>query len=248
MTLQRAKSGFDISISTGLALEALVDATHPSVEGSNVKRYTGDYEELALNVATMTRNIIDSYSTFDKKELLLRSKDTEVLKILTSEIDAIEQIMDIAGKRISVFNTNFDTLSSYNTIERKGQVALSEAMMKRVSNSFGADYIEPNETSMVFSHIPIDWLPFDVTMVLESHTGNILTKETLNKKYFMHKEFDTSMLPFNEFLLRVFGDKNRFVKGMKNKEKVLALETLVRNRCTPYSTESWCETILKDVL
>ena len=78
MNIEKQTSGFDVGISTGLALEALLDPVipvYPDPDRIPPKRYdVTKFDDIYFNVVTLLRNLLSSIEESDEilcKEIVL---------------------------------------------------------------------------------------------------------------------------------------------------------------------------------
>ena len=223
---ERPKSGFPVSISTGLALESIfkpvipvADPDRPTPEMVAV----GNYNTFIFNVATLLRNIIQSVP---HKELIYHSQAV-IHETLQEEIEYLYYLFDMHGLSASFYahsyahvkSTYGDKLRAANTDNQKYVQAIYDYSLSRLKSdnrvlSFKKHLEYPRDTSgLLLSHIPWDLLShksFIRLDLLESHTGTLKTRKTWNTKYFKIKDTDISFLPFVEDLLVTLGDSAMF--------------------------------------
>lgn len=216
---------YPVNIPTSLALESLMDI-HPDHKWPRPPYL--NYDEYWLNVRTLYRNICTSYSA-DMGAMLTPKLIAELMK---DEWRNICHVIDAKSRMLPVlYACNYQSLSSRykkHTIFKGDTTPRMMDERKRMERSiqqflddiekdtcllFNTDITPLSTTSKCIfqTHIAVDLLShgkFDVMDLLESHTGNIKNRSLWYTKYYNGK--DLSMIPFNHYFLRVFGDKEFF--------------------------------------
>lgn len=238
-TEKMERGQYPINIPTSLALESLMnihpETTHPSPPFQN-------YDYYWLNARTLYRNIISSFSS-DVNFLL---KPAIIAELMFDEYETIKRIIQEHSR---ITPTLY--LSNYRKIEsryKKHTVFKTDTTPKQMEerlrmtrsigqflNDVGEDYVlqfdhdlEPHNSHgrfIIQTHIAVDLLSknnFDDLDLLESHTGAIKNPSLWYTKFNNGKEL--SMIPFNHYFLRIFGDKEFFSpKDMKLRKDIIDL-------------------------
>lgn len=230
----KTQGKFALSIGTSLAIETIfnVNDNVPPINPPPFK----SYQYLYVNVRTLIRNMNGAVL----KELKTVWSVDKYLEELTNELDTLPEIINdySKGKMQVVFyiDTYKDIKKHYpNAILRqtKGPVALAyEALEnelvnlllktnhreKHAINVYNCKVLLPKEKVLLFSHIPMDLIPYAHTSrcdLLESHTGAI------KDRYKWFTKLNSSGLervPFGKFSIQVFGDSKHFA-GLSHRYK-----------------------------
>ncbi len=219
----RTVGSYPLSIATSLALEGSL-GVHPDHPAG--KHLLTDFDELWVNLKTLFRN----YYNAQGRENFFASDIEEEIEHFGIEMNNIISVvkMETQGKVNVVFY-----LPDYSTVKRKFPHALlrvdSTDNQRAYTNSLVsvinqilldrkeqikiyADII--TETSikkaLLLTHFPIDLTTssFPRLALLESHTGNIKTKESWYTKLLNGK--DLNSIPFSQGTLSIFGDNEMF--------------------------------------
>lgn len=212
-----------LNISTSLAIESLVDV-HPELKWPTppYKNYT----EYWLNLRTLFRNIRSSFTS----DLNVLMTPAVMAELMLDEWRAIGVALEDTRLRPVLYLCNYKELyRKYrnHTIFKSDRTAKQEAereMMEKSIDQFlhdvGEGYVEIFDTqisptnradAIIQTHLVVDllsWSKFDKLDLLESHTGAIKNRSLWYTKYNNGK--DLSMIPFTQYFLRIFGDKEFF--------------------------------------
>jgi hypothetical protein len=263
---ERTKSHFNLSIGTGVALAALLDARdtiYIDREGKepDIERYKGNIQNMVFNIRTLVRNIVQALPT-QAKDIALLSSGVEVYDILRVEIELILSLFEGTDTKVYFF------LPDYEQFYRKAYVisrgvkltktelleGLIDTIDKQLNKATDLDFSLIGKThkislpgnTLLLSHYSQDLLNYKYTpklMLLESHTGRILQRRDFNKRYKHPKDIDVSRLPYLEILLIILGGSHNapFKRGIIKEVMRIADE----NNWTPMNTAVRIEVDLK---
>jgi hypothetical protein len=245
---EREVGQFPLSIATSLALEGAL-GIHPDHEAPNGPPPIRSYNRLWVNVATLVRNIYSSLPA----ETQAGVTDDELRLALYSDMQAISGVLqDQVGDSIRpVFYRN--TLTSLEkhfpkahrrqptTDKQKTFVALREGTLATLDQLLTVeDYrvfdvqIQGEGKALMITHFPVDLLSFyefDDLALLESHTGLVKKKSDWGSKLYPRDP----KLPFNKFMLQLFGDDGLFSPHPIKYRKAV-LEIAKKERWSPATT------------
>ena len=228
--LERKTSGFTLSYSTGVAMEALFvprveifDEEHIAPERVALKRYDSVY----INVRTLLRNILNACDYSSTQDV----KPKELAQTLIEEIELIQSLFTNEGKSLiqpTFYDTNYqnfyrgkDPLYKLRAVSTPKQQAwfktldtgLQEALSKGlriVHSGSSLQSSRPGEKALVLTHVTPDLLShtnFSSMELLESHTGKVKTRREWNTKYSSLGEEKFKSFPWTKQLLCYLGDK-----------------------------------------
>lgn len=219
----RAVGSYPLSISTSLAIEGGL-GVHPDHPAG--KYLLTDFEELWVNVKTLFRN----YYNAQGRENFAATDLQEEVDHFNTEINNLISVvkMETEGKVNVVLY-----LPDYNKVKTKFphallrtdttdiQRAYTDSMVAVINQvlldrkeqiKIYADLIKENSSkkALLLTHFPIDLTTtsFPRLALLESHTGNIKTKESWHTKLYNGKEL--SAIPLTQGTLTIFGDSEMF--------------------------------------
>ncbi len=225
----RTISAFPISVGTSLALESLfaprLETIDPERKFERVD--VTKYSEVWINLSTLFRNIVGAV----EKEVFMMATDNELLSILQSEIEIINDLFQNEGQGFCKpiyyhcsYKKLYDKLDkakigirSHKTELQRSYAVKHDKTLEKLDKAtdeirkFNIE-LSGNSTAnaLMLSHVPYDLLSyksFNNLSLLESHTGKLKNRNQWNSKYFALPTKDLSHMPFNELLLLVFGDK-----------------------------------------
>lgn len=216
---------FPVNIPTSLALESLLNV-HPELKHKSPPHL--NYDEYWLNARTLYRNITTSF-TSDMNVFL---RPAVIAELMQDEWNSITTLLQGKTKLNPVLY-----LCNYQKVQNryrqhtvfKGDITPKqmderkrmEESIKLFLKEVGKDYLLMFDTDLIpeaknlkviiQTHIAIDLLNeknFEQLDLLESHTGAIKNRSLWYTKYNNGKEL--SMIPFTQYFLRIFGDKEFF--------------------------------------
>lgn len=231
--LMRKVSGFQLSISTGMAMETLFaprqnvydpDRTPPP------RASLKDFDSVFVNIHTLLRNIINATDYQDVKQL----RPDMLGEALVSEIEQIQSLCSNEGQNqiIPVFyDSSYSSFYRGKTTEYKlrvpetpkqidwfaalhagAQHALQSGQVA-IAFAYQTGEIRPRfqgERALILSHKTPDLLSyrnFSNLELLESHTGKIKTMREWNTKYHPLGTEKFESMPWCKPLLCWLGDK-----------------------------------------
>lgn len=220
----RTTSFKDVSVGIGLALETLAYSTESRINPEReipASEHLDLIDSIYIDIFTLTLDVIRSSTILPSPK--------EVIDLTKLMIVGIESIPELSGIVKFINTTDYLMLDStiLKTFKKDSKV---EAMFKLHMAS--CRLIPHNFTYVPTLHMGgknalllssnTNWLGTMKNLksnlrVLESHTGNVLTELTLNKKYKKRKSIDTSKIPFDKMLLLFLGD-GHYIKGMDSKD------------------------------
>ena len=238
---ERSKSGFPLSIGTGLAFESIFEPTIEVFDPERIVPDTKDINEfnvLLVNISTLLRNIIQSLNC-DFDTLVKKVGNNEVMDTLLDEINFIELLCGQNNVNVKFYiNTYKFVKSVYGKTPGKLRIAktskqhfindINEYCLKKLMKEDDVikfdSYVKltKEDNCLIFTHIPWDllaWNKFLNLELLESHTGLIKSRAYWNSKYYQVPDTDMSFLPFMEYLLTTFGDNVMFSPDSISKRK-----------------------------
>ena len=215
-----------LPIATALALETVAEPNKDRISDEReIPKYEKELEDIEIivfDVFSLARDVINGLSK-DSISLPLAVHN------LKSAVAGINEITEFMG--ITQFINSYEYTYRYKEhhIIHKENTMVGDRMdlLNRLMRNFNPSIYGivlqkgiPYERALLFSHHAY----FIASMreigkklrVLESHTGRVLTNETLNLKYRNVKSYDRKLLPFHKRLLLVLGDGN-LIKAKSSK-------------------------------
>ena len=216
----RAVGSYPLSISTSLAIEGSM-GVHPDHPAG--KYLLGDFEEMWVNLKTLFRN----YHNAQGRENFAAVTLDEQAAFFNMEMNNLQSVVraESQGKTNVVFY-----LPDYSHVKSRFPHALMRADTTDIQRAYTESMIAvinqilldrkeqikiyPDliteasvKKALLFTHYPIDLTTtsFIRPALLESHTGNIKTKEHWYTKLYNGAEL--SAIPFTQGTLSVFGDR-----------------------------------------
>ena len=247
--LERTISAFPLSIGTSLPMETLFTGYLPPYDPNRIHPGKVDimtYEIAYINIATLFRNVVSSIPS----KGLLDCNYKDMLNVILSEVDVIASLFANEGNNACkvIFYTN-----SYKkvTLQRRKDTTLQQMhytailndvikYIPQMTNIEEFDrYIEtPKRKGLIFTHCPYDLLSyknFSSLQLLESNTGLLKSRFHWYSKYAKCGERDLSNIPFNEKMLKVFGDRV-MIQPQDIKLRRLILDIAERRKWNQMST------------
>lgn len=224
---ERPQSGFNLSIATSLALETLFTPVIEVYDDSRTvpeKANLADYSLYVFNVTTLLRNLINSVPYMS----LIMIPKKEILETLLEEIEFLTNFFAANSLNIKFYINDYSYVKRvykpeqlrHSTTEKQifidgiNSYCLDKLRKEDDINLFTKDiHYSKEDRVLLLSHIPFDLLSYSNFVrldLLESNTGVIKTRKSWNTKYFKMPHEDMSFLPFNEYLLSIFGDHVMF--------------------------------------
>lgn len=260
----RTKSGFPVSIGTGLALETIFDPVIEVYDKDRVvpeKVDLSNYDTIAINVFTLLRNIINSMP----KDAYLIVPRKDLPQALLDEVEYLFNLFSSFNYScIFYINTYREVLKKYpqeyfRQATTSKQLILDDINKECLESLLLVDEIETfssylefkNTTKvLVLTHTPWDLLSYKKYRefdLLESHTGVVKTPINFNSKYYKIPGKDMSFLPFNETLLAgVFGDNIMF-HPKELKYRTLVYDKLLSSNVNPKTSEEIVKILLSKI-
>jgi len=227
-----------VSIPTAIAIEELTT------------RHKNEKLTLWINIRTLIRNLISTFSVDDARTLTV---DDIATTISEEAYLIVEYVRSYTDEKINVVFYNavrgsldrhfkYALLKKLKTDRQKALWHTSEMVLNKVvreSNinilSFDIKLKGGNRDAMLLTHQPIDLLSryeFGTVRLLESHTGKVKESVEWNSKL---TGKDTDSLPFNILTLQVFGDNETF-SSMFTAMKRGVLEIAEKGKWTPLTS------------
>lgn len=224
-TERMERGQYPINIPTSLALESFM-GIHPEREWPSPPHLK--YDEYWMNARTLYRNIVGSFSS----DVNLLLKPGIVAELMHDEWEAVKNVLATNSRvRPVLYLCNYKDLQRRyhrHTVFREDTTQKQADERKRMEKSIqiflddvGEGYVKGFDTDIkpekkeghfiIQTHIAVDLLSyrnFEELDLLESHTGAIKNRSLWYTKYNNGKEL--SMIPFTQYFLRIFGDKEFF--------------------------------------
>ena len=254
LLLDRTKSGFPISIGTGIALETIFEPISPVYDDTRQvpdKVNPASYTNYIFNISTLLRNLLGSVSS---KDVLTLSK-TDILYTLQEEIEWLTEFFSFNGHTLHFYIHNYDYVKNTygkDDILRKATTdkqiyldsiyhhCLAKLAKEDDVQSFSKDIkYNKEDKALILTHVPWDLLSYGNFVkldLLESHTGVIKTRKSWNTKYHPIPDKDMSFLPFMEYLLVKFGDHVMF-KPAPIKDRIELYDAMRKKNVNPLTSE-----------
>ena len=248
---------YDVAISTSSALETL---TGHNLEDTDIRNDNLDLEkvdEIWINVRTLVRNTLGSMAENN-------AAVTKVLPLLKSDIRNIVTTLAETGKVIKFYLTDMryvkrvvpkGTFKTKLTLKQQVYRLLEEKVLKTLMDETPEieliTHLPPNRDIgvVMVTHHPLDALchsKFNYFRLVETHTGNVRTKDELVKKILTPKNKEYAMyLPFNMIVLTHIGDGNKMLSSGTRSEVTELLELAKKKRWTKATTK---DKIISDML
>ena len=232
---ERDVSAFPFSVGSSLAFESLFEGKNESIDPDRQipqKVNITDYNELWINCGTLFRNMFTAIPRD-------RVQDTVSRDCVDALVDEMTQIRELVNEQSQGKTRVIYYICSYKGLEKEFKGALRRKpntdkqkfyqnlldetlnkLVRRVKETHELDIKEfdviifPDERikALVITHYAVDLLSakrFRSMDLLESHTGVLKKFNTWYTKYFNGKEL--MMIPFNEHLIKFFGDNDLIV-------------------------------------
>lgn len=227
--VDRRISGFQLSYSTGIAMETLFDPRMQVFDEDRLQpkrvSYRG-YDTLYIHLDTLMRNIIRACEYKDIRQLPVDALG----EALVSETELIQSLCTNEGKGLITpvfYLTNYANFYRRKSSEYKLRVPTSDVQrahftalisgrakaLSQISVVYAGEEIRPErptERTLLLSHITPDLLSHDrfaKLELLESHTGKVKTRREWNTKYCNMGSEKFAMMPWCKPLLCWLGDK-----------------------------------------
>lgn len=251
----RVKSGFPVSIGTGMALETLFTPIMEVYDDTREVKNLADlstYNLYVFNVATILRNII---STLKFDELLTVPKK-DIYETLLEEVEFLTHFFESNNVPIKFYLNTYTYVKQ--TYEAQGTLRKSTTDKQIFTDDihkYCLDMIRKQDevtvfhkdlhygrevSALLFTHVPFDLIGYNNFRrldLLESHTGLIKSRKEWNTKYFkLPGDRDMSFLPFFEYLLVKFGDHVMFSPAPL-KERLEIYEAMKKKKVHPLMSE-----------
>lgn len=256
----RTVSAFPLSIGTSLAFESLsqsggtpYDEKREIPQIVDLKRY----DSFWINLSTLFRNLYGSVPSKDAEGLIAQDCSDALLV----EMELIEEIIRSETNdsvKVHFFISNYHNLKSLssqaslrvpNTPKQINYFKLHDAALQIIINTRHTQsqdvHIYENKLkpkwypkALILTHIAYDLVnfsKFSILELIESHTGILKKRNTWYTKYYQSE--DLSMIPFEERLLKFFGDNHTF-KPFPIKARKTIAELAIDRRWTWATTES----------
>jgi len=243
----RVLSSFGISVGTGIALESLFTPTEMRIDDlRKVSSFNKDYKILYISIYTLLRNIIQCMPSKESRIVMDSGDITPLLNIVKEEMSIIKTIGSTVNKEVIFFRYT-PIKSQVVKVDNKKPTRVDfmrEKYLKIV------DELEIDELkNKISDSVMLTNLGFDLVdykgFWLKSHTGEVTPVIDFNKVYKVLKDQDMDRFPFCGYLLSIFGDKSGLIPTGKPKEIRSIYAYLVGKKITPYRTESWVKTQMK---
>ena len=232
---ERTVSAFPFSTGTSLAFESLFEGKNESIDPERQipqKVNITDYNELWINCATLFRNL---YTAIPRD----RVHDTVSRDCVDALADEMSQIHELVNEESQGKTRVIYYICSYRGLEQEFKGAVRRTpntdkqkfyqklmdetlnrLVRRVKETQELLIREFNVTfypderikALIITHYAVDLLSakrFRSLDLLESHTGVLKKFNTWYTKYYNGKEL--MMIPFNEYLIKFFGDNDLIV-------------------------------------
>lgn len=220
----RGYSDFALSVATGMAFRRFFQSATPTYDPEAPvpeKSDLGQYDVFGINIETLYRNMVSAIDG-DKSSL----KPKNLARALSQEMEVIESLVKTSGvpTKVIFYKRNYLSLmDKYSYFQREGKVRKPRTAIQQINHRllektllyFNNDSkVLPfkalfNVKAVVLTHQPYDLLSyshFRSLTLLESRTGNLLTREKWNKKYHKYGSAPITDVPFCECLFWLFGD------------------------------------------
>jgi hypothetical protein len=223
-TEKMERGQYPVNVPTSLALESFM-GIHPDFKRDSPPSF--NYDEYWLNARTLYRNIVSSYTS----DISILLNPGVIAELMQDEWEAIKRVLSDTKVQPTLFLCNYkDITSRYrhhttfkldSTTKQMDERKRMEKSIQQFIDDVGEGYFMPFKTDihpqhkdgkfMIQTHIAFDllsWKHFEELDLLESHTGAIKNRSLWYTKYNNGKEL--SMIPFTQYFLRIFGDKEFF--------------------------------------
>ena len=245
---------FPLSIGTSKAIEGAVGFTTNEEGIVNLTNENNlvNYKQLLVNIFTLLRN---AYGAYPREEV----GTMDYVVIADEVLLEMERIVEIVREyspstEVIFYQADYPTILKKlpeafqrfpNTAKQKQTASAYESMLKYILKESQIpikDLLRPTEVnknlpSLLLTHLAIDLIKFRTFQkkdLLESHTGKIKHPNEWYTKYYNGNNLP--ILPFNGFLLLVFGDNDQ-LRPTPRKLREAVLEIASKYRWTAVTTE-----------
>lgn len=252
---ERTLSAFPISVGTSLALESVFEGSQEPIDPNRIipnKVDINDYKEIWINLKTIFRNFYNAIPRTD----VMKVGSRDSVEGIQNELLIINEVVNLQSNgniKLIYYYPTYENLEKelkgvirrpVNTPKQKHFHLLEEQTLNRIIklkdfNILEYDTILKTELGnriLILTHIPVDLLSyrrFKRMDLLESHTGILKHYDKWYTKYYNGK--DLSPLPFNGFLLKIFGD-DTLIQPYHFKIRRLILEVAQQHKWTYITT------------
>lgn len=246
---ERPMSGFPISIGSSLSLETLFAPLTEVYDDSRTvpeKANLAEYTLYVFNVSTLLRNLINSIPYMS----LIMVPKKDILEALLEEIEFLTNFFASNSLNIKFYINDYSFVKRVYKPEQLRHSTTEKQIFIDGINSYCLDklrkeddidlftkniHYSKEDKVLLFTHIPFDLLSYSNFVrldLLESNTGVIKTRKSWNTKYFKMPHEDMSFLPFNEYLLSIFGDHVMFIPAPL-KKRLEIYESMKKKKVHP---------------
>lgn len=255
--MDRATSGFPLSMGTSLAFESLFPPRQPTIDPERKFEpiSIANYDQMWINVATLLRNAFNA----SEKTALEKVNPRHAVMVIENEMEIIRSLLQQEGGGTCLpqfYACTYDRLTngSYgravvhrpaNTAHAQQFEAVLRLVVKELKRNHRDFYVRDDSLDpdikcrgLVLTHGTIELIKrrqFVNLDLLESHTGKLKPHTEWNSKYYPVPQFDMSMLPWQRMLVLALGDRH-YVKPMDIKIRRLIMEIAQTKRWTPHTT------------
>ena len=269
--LDREKSGFNISIATGLAIESLFKPIEDVYDDPKRKVTQIDhtiYKSHYFNAYTLIRNIVAAVPTI-QKTLLIRNfnrssivkdaliEELYVLKLLYEQNTKITPILFIPDYTKLIKNITPKEMKTPPTIGNEMDLIYKEVLLLVKKDEIPINILSGTHLltssqypTLITTHVMFDLLNVNKIPkleLLESTTGAIKKKMEFNTKYAKAGTLDLTVLPFTEQLAYAYGDES-LCKSIKYSIKKEVYDMIIKNKWTQYTSQNLVNSEVKTIL
>ena len=234
------KGNLGIGYNVSLALERILGMG----EEPPSKGYVIDNTTLSISLGVLIK---DTLSYIDKKEsnrIIIKQDTNTMTKLLDTELEALTSLLPsftAKGLKCIVHLTPYKHIEEGNTL-----IIKRNELIAKVEKMYISEFKEYQTSDLLMTNNPFDMLKLPISSyVLNTHTGDLLSKRELSKKLKKGGSYDTSNFPLVESTISIFGDCYGYYKGASIRVKREAAKLLTDKKVTPKSTEFEIRNILK---
>ena len=208
------------------------------------KGYVINNSTLSISLGVVVKSILSNIEKANANKIIIRNDVSTMVKLVDSQLETLMSLSSNfkqKGLKVVIHLTNYKHIEDSDTLISKTNTFITK-IEKRYSNEFkiyvGSDLLMTNN--------PFDMLKLPQTSyVINTHTGDLLSKRELSKKLKRGSSYDTTNFPLVQTTLEVFGDSYGYYKGKNISTKRSAAMLLNKSKVSPRFSDFEIRNILK---
>jgi len=230
-----AISTIGVNIATGIIVESIIES-----------KLNNKYSNWYVNIDTLIKNYLSCLDGDTSKRIsIMKLNKNQITKEIATEIAILNDKLNSLDIKLYIYRCNYKKVKDIykNWRELDSFKGYKYTLFKTIEDIYnlikdndiihkGNYIVKIPKKTLLTTHYSVDIFNIikdDTSALIESHTGELKTKNKYYTKFYKLPNKDMSVIPFTQRMLYIMGDKY-FIKPLNIKLRNLIYDLALKNK------------------